>query len=114
MTYHSFNSELFRRFPRLKKTADEMFDYFEDEEPGCYLTFEDILVPEIDRAASESNVEGLRDFMNFVEEVASGDPACRNLVAIGLGEWIASSKSAETIYQAAGPMTRKAIPIPPC
>ncbi len=109
MTYQSFNSEMFSRFPHLKEISDRELGYFGDEEPGCYITFESILVPEIERVASASENEYITQLMTFVEEVASSDIRCRELVQIGLGEWLPSSRNGDIIRNAAGPETQKAI-----
>jgi len=108
MTYASFNSELFQRFPQLKAASDKEFDYFGDEEPGCYLVFGILLVPEIDDAAS-FDTDYFRRLMGFVEEAASADPDCFNLVAIQLGEVIGTLKHGELIQSAAGLNTLRAI-----
>jgi len=109
MTFDAFNEETFRRFPKLKEISTAKFDYFGDEEPGCYLIFEDILMDEIKQAAANGEKEYLHQLMNFVEEVAAGDMNCRDLVAIGLGEVLPSIAEAATIYEMCGPMTRRVV-----
>jgi hypothetical protein len=109
MTHQTFNSECFRAFPHLKEVAAEKFDYFGDEEPGSYIIFESVLVPEIE-SASSSEPEYLMRLMSFVEEVAKpGLGTCDDLVVIGLGERIASIPNESKIRAAAGPNTMVAI-----
>jgi hypothetical protein len=109
MTHQTFNAECFRAFPHLREVAAEKFDYFGDEEPGSYLIFEGLLVPEIESAASR-DPEYLERLMSFVEEVAQpGFGACDDLVVIGLGEVIASSANEAKIRAVAGPNTTIAI-----
>ena len=74
----------------------------------CYLVLEDIFRPEIEAAAKE-NPDYLASLMTFVEAVAKGDNHRRDLVAIGLGEYLPSSKYEEIIRAAAGPVTRRLI-----
>ncbi|HEY6412250.1 MAG TPA: hypothetical protein VIX42_01100 [Edaphobacter sp.] len=109
MTHQTFNFEFFRAFPSLKEVASKGFIYMGDEEPGSYLIFEGVLVPEIDRAAA-ADPEYLGQLMSFVEEVAQpGFGTCNDLVQIGLGEWLPSSANADKIRAAAGPNTREAL-----
>jgi len=108
MTFAQFRSKLFARFPQFKTVSDEMFSYFGDETPGNYPLFEHIVVPEIDKAAG-ADVEDFSALMAFIELVASGDTDCRDLVAIGLGEVIATLHNGALIRSAAGPNTVKAI-----
>ena len=109
MDREDFAPRLFDTFPAFKARADELFDYFGDDAPGSYLLFEDILVPEIE-AAADNNPAYLAQLMSFVEEVAEpGFSNCDDLVQIGLGEWLASSKHPDQIKAAAGPHTAEAI-----
>jgi hypothetical protein len=109
MNHSSFNEELFRIFPPLRELARTRFEFMGDEAPGSYLVFEDILVPEINKAAG-SDEEYFVRLMNFVEQVAKpGIGACDDLVIIGLGERIKSLSHADSIRSAAGPNTMRAI-----
>jgi hypothetical protein len=109
MTHQTSNSECFRAFPHLKEIAAEKFCYIGDEEPGSYLIFESVLVPEIERAASGDTPYLVR-LMNFVEEVAQpGFGRCDDLVQIGLGERLPSILGADAIRAAAGPQMKEAL-----
>ena len=101
-----FASMLCSSFPELALLASERLAYFEEEQPGSYILFEQILIPAID-AAAETGSPGLKRLMDFVEEIAAHHD--RDLVMIGLGEWLPGSPNVSTIIAVAGTETRNAI-----
>ena len=91
MTYETFTSELFERFPKLRAVWRTRFDYLKDEPPLPYVVFGSLLIPKLEEALETGNLGVILPICAFLEDTAeagSKDPRLAELVRIEFGEWL--------------------------
>ena len=81
------NRLLLAEFPELKEKFEEYASWQDSMETGCFLTYEDLLLP-IARHALDENDEALLDRLGALIErlITSGDALAINVATVGLIE----------------------------
>ena len=98
LTYAGMSRSLIEVCPELRVDYEVLLQYWEDEEPGQYLVYEDILVPYIFELLGEESDRArqrLTAIFGFVERMACHpDQDIRNLAMVGVCESISGTSPA--------------------
>jgi hypothetical protein len=109
MTFDTVVSELFERLPN-PRAVYEVVHYMLDEPPLAYLVFGSVLIPELERALRQDDVDAVTAIGSFLEEAAhSGQKDARlaDLLRIEIGEWLEGSAYEMTVAKYLGPEAKR-------
>lgn len=87
MTERELNTLLLEAFPELKDDFEEYTSWQDGIDTGCFITFEDLLLPLARQALQERNSSFLERLGTFVERLKTSDSGyARNVATVGLIE----------------------------
>ena len=93
MTEIELNALLLEAFPELKVEFEEYTSWQDGLETGCFLVYEDLLLPLFKRALAKQNSQLLKRAGRFIDELLSSkDEYAVNVATIGLLEGLKSGK----------------------
>jgi hypothetical protein len=110
MTFDTVVSELFERLPDLRAVYEVKLHYMLDEPPLAYLVFGSVLVPELERALRQNDLDTVTSIGSFFEEVAhrgQKDARLADLLRIEIGEWLEGTAHELTVAKYLGPETKR-------
>lgn len=108
MTESELNEVLLNEFPELSEEFDEYTSWQDGMDTGCFLTYEDLLLPRIRKAFRERDDLFLDRACRFVERlIASTDPYARNIATVGILEGVKSTEDANVVRPYLGPKSLK-------
>jgi hypothetical protein len=108
VTYESVIRELFVRMPNLEALYREQFSYLDGEE-FPYTVFGSFLIPVLEAALEEHDVERVKSICAYLEEVASGagtDAGLETLLRVEIGEWLSGTRWEAEIAPYLGEQTK--------
>ena len=104
MTEFELNGILLNEFPELSEEFEEYTSWQDGMDTGCFLTYEDLLLPRICKAFRECDDLFLDRACRFVEHLLTmGDSYAENLATIGILEGVKSTEDARVVRQYLGP-----------
>jgi hypothetical protein len=114
LSYTNVEGELLRRFPELEAKVQQEFGSYcdlENERPGNYLVFEDIVFPFIKEIAGEEGKEKIaEELFDFFEQMAnSPDSQLLDLLGIAITEQLAWHQLLDKFDRFIGPNTRRMV-----
>ena len=100
------NTLLLQTFPELTERFEEYTSWQDGMETGCFLTFEDLLLPLIRKAFKEGDTDFLDRACPFIEQlITSGDGYAENVATVGILEGVKATENAAVVRSFLGPMS---------
>ncbi len=98
-----YNAMLLDAFPELRDAFEEYTAWQDGMETGCFLTYEDLLLPRIRLAEESGNTSFLDRVGDFIERLlCMGDEYAENLAIVGLLEGLWTKEGNEPIRRHLG------------
>ena len=92
MNEYELNSCMLTRFPELEEAFERYTSWQDGMHTGCFLTFEDLLLPLAIEAVRDKNKPLLTRIGSFIEELmTSGDDYSVNVATVGMLEGLKAS-----------------------
>ena len=94
MTAAELNKLLLDAFPELRSEFDEYTSWQDGQETGCFLTYEDLLLPLVRNALAKQDEVFLARASAFIEDLMNlGDEYAENVATVALLEGLEPSKN---------------------
>jgi hypothetical protein len=98
------NEVLLNEFPELKEAFDEYASRQDGMDTGCFLTYEDLLLPRIRMAFRDCDDRFLKRACHFVEYLLTmGDAYAENVATVGILEGVKTAEDARVVRAHLGP-----------
>jgi hypothetical protein len=91
MDYDSAVTELFTRFPRLRRVYQQKFAQISGEPPSPYIVFGSVLLPALEHGLEEGDLGTILPICAFLEDAAESAQSDNNLevlLRIEVGKWL--------------------------
>jgi hypothetical protein len=98
------NELLLAEFPELKGKFEDYTSWQDGMETGCFLTYEDLLLPRIHKAFRDRDERFLKMAWRFVEYLLTmGDAYAENVATVGILEGVKTAEDARVVRAYLGP-----------
>jgi hypothetical protein len=109
VTYESVIRDLFVRIPDLEPLYREQFSYLEGE-GFPYTVFGSFLIPVLEAALEDHDVERVKSLCAYLEEASSSagtDSGLETLLRVEIGEWLGGTQMEAEVEPYLGEQTKR-------